>query len=181
MVNKSLAVLACVGAMVGASGCGGGLGEVGNEKMTVLDAAAAYEANRELIHSIRGFYPGPFDGFFRVPDRNPAKQTTENKAFIEKLRQQFPVEYIDFFPMGDTKRDEIDVVLTKYGANTNWSLVSLVYVGVPLPQPEEGSNMAVYDTCDQRATEWLADNSGPKRVEVFCQLSENWYAYQRFE
>ena len=181
MVNKSLSVLVALSAMFSASGCGGGLGEVGNEKLTVLDAAAAYEANQELIHSIRGFYPGPFEEFFRVPNRNPSKQTRENKAFIEKLRQQFPVEYIDFFPMGDTKRDEIDVVLTKYGANTNWSLVSLVYVGVPLPQPEEGSNMAVFDACDQRATAWLEENSGPKRVEVFCQLSEKWYAYQRFE
>ncbi len=181
MVNKSLAILAAASAMALSSGCGGGLGEVGNKQLTILDAAAAYEANSELIHSIRGFYPGPFDDFFRVPDRNPALQTRENKAFIEKLRQQFPVEYIDFFPMGDTKRDEIDVVMTKYGANTRWSLVSLVYVGVPLPQPEEGANMAVFDSCDQRSTEWLEENSGTKRAEVFCQLSEKWYAYQRYE
>jgi|GEM_PF-1558061 len=181
MVKKSLAILSSVGAMALSSGCGGGLGDFGGGEMTILDAAAIYESNQDIIMSIRGLYPGPFEGFFRVPNRDPTKQTRENKAFVKQLRQHFPLEYIDFFPMGDTKRDEIDVVLTKFGANTRWSLVSLVYTGIPLPQPEEGANMAVFDACDQRSIEWLDLNTGRKRAEVFCQLNENWYAYQRFE
>ena len=87
--------------------------------LTILDAAEIYKSNRASFAAIRATYPGPFGEFKRAPARIPAEQTKQELDFVERLRQNFPLEFIDMFPLGDTGRDEIDVVLQRYQEKTN--------------------------------------------------------------
>ena len=176
MLHKQAQLLAslCVAGLMGCSASGGG------ESANILDAAAIYEANSETFAFIRETYPGPFTGFGRVPARRPSDQTREDKIFFQEVRKAFAVEFIDFFPLGDTGRDEIDVVLKRYGLETNWTVISLVYSGIPLPQPEDGLKIAVFDKCDQRALDWFEMDHGDttKSISAFCRINEYWYAHQ---
>jgi hypothetical protein len=173
VIEKSFLRLAALTAALLTAGCGSG-----GEDPNILDAAAIYEANSAALASIRENYPGPFRDFARVPARNPANETREDKMFIKQLRKDFPVEFIDFLPMGETGKDEIDVVIKRYGADAIWTVVSLVYTEIPLPSPEEGSNVALFDKCDQRSLEWLEMDHDPGVVSAFCRINEYWYAYQ---
>ena len=149
-----------------------------NKGMTLLDAAALYEANPAAFGSVRASYPGPFTKFSRVPARDPAKATAEEKRFVKTLRQIFSFEYIDFFPYGDTGKDEIDVILARYGIDADWTVVSVVYSGIPLPIPEEGLGIGMFDVCDQRAIDWFEADHEPGPVSAFCKINESWYAHQ---
>jgi len=152
--------------------------DTGDTGMNILDAAAIYEANPEAFASIRENYPGPYRGFTRVPARDPAKQTRQDTIFIKKLRKHFPVEFIDFLPLADTGKDEIDVVIDRYGANTSWTVISLVYSELSLPPADDDPNVALFDKCDQRSLEWLEMNVASGRISVSCRINDYWYAYQ---
>lgn len=181
MASRTFTALFSITALALSAGCDG-IGEISSTKMTILDAAEVYVANQEAFASIRSAYPGPFHGFARAPARNPADQTREEDVFLKGLRQQFPVEYIDFFPLADTGKDEIDVVLTRYGANARWTLVSLVYSEVPLPQPpDEQTDLAVFGECEPQVLGWLEFQSKKGRAAAFCRINQYWYAYQRIE
>ncbi|GJL96036.1 MAG: hypothetical protein DHS20C05_24410 [Hyphococcus sp.] len=153
----------------------------GEKNLTILDAAALYEAQPEVFTSVRDRYPGPFSDFSRVPHRDPSKETRHEKEFLKELRQNIPVEFIDFFPMGETGRDEIDIIIKRYGLNnSDWTEVKIVYVGIPLPQPEEGTGLAVFNACDARALEWFEQEheAALTRISAFCRINDYWYAYQ---
>lgn len=146
--------------------------------LTVLDAASIYEDNQAAFASIRAAYPGPFTGFDRLPARDPADETQAGKIFIANLRDDFPLEYIDFFPLGDTGKDEIDVILARYGLSAEWTIVSLVYSEITLPEPDPEKKVGLFDACDQRSLDWLAETVDEDGAAVFCKLNEYWYAYQ---
>lgn len=157
-----------------AAGCDG----VSEERLTILDAADIYSNNRASFASIRAMYPGPFHEFARAPARIPEEQTDAENAFLENLRKSFPLEFIDMFPLADTGRDEIDVILQRYQENGRWIVISLVYSGIELPEPEAGANTLLFSRCDQQVQEAMnALRSAPS--SGFCRLTQHWYASQR--
>ncbi len=172
-MQKLVLALAALSNAVLIAGC-----DTGDKGLNILDAAAVYEANPEAFASIRENYPGPYRDFMRVPARDPAKQTRQDTIFFKKLRKHFPVEFIDFFPLAGSGRDEIDVVLERYGANTSWTVISLVYSELSLPPAEDDPNVALFDKCDQRALEWLEANDATGPISVSCRINDYWYAYQ---
>lgn len=155
------------------------IGCVQEEDMTILDAAALYETNQNTFDGIRDYYPGPYNGFSRVPARDPAKETRKGKQLIEKLRASFSVEFIDFFPMGDTGKDEMNIMLKRYGSSAKWTIISLVYAEVPLPPPTPGAGIALFDACDSRALGWFEQDHGEISASAFCRINDHWYAYQK--
>lgn len=173
MPRIALRTIAACAAGLTIAACAGG------DEIDIVDAAAIYNANQVSLDAIRDYYPGPYNDFMRVPARNPAKETRKGKELIARLRNSMPVEFIDFFPMGDTGKDEINVMLKRYGGNAKWTVVSLVYSEVPLPPPTPGAGIALYDACDVRAREWFAMDHGRMSVSAFCRINERWYAYQR--
>ncbi len=173
MIQKAILGFATLCCAFMAAGCGSG-----GDDPNILDAAAIYEANSKVFASIRISYPGPFREFTRIPARNPANETRKDNAFIKQLRKDFPVEFIDFLPLADTGKDEIDVVIKRYGIDARWTVVSLVYSEIPLPPPGKGSNAALFDTCDERALEWFEKDHDTGIISAFCKINEYWYAYQ---
>lgn len=173
MLFKILRIIAISLAVMAASSC------VGEEEIDILDAAAIYSANQTVIDGIRDYYPGPYNDFARVPARDPAKETRKGRELIARLRESFSVEFVDFFPMGDTGKDEINIILKRYGSNAKWTIVSLVYSEVPLPTPTPGAGIALFDACDIRAREWFHANQSGDSVSAFCRINERWYAYQK--
>ena len=159
-----------------AASCGGE-----TKPQTLLDAAGVYAANEVVFESIRGAYPGPYADFNRIPARDPAAETPEGKSFIKALRKNIPVDYVDFFPIGDTGGDELDVVLNRYNEGDKWMTVSVIYFSSPLTLSDEYPNMRLFEHCDGRALDWISGRhmSGP--YAVFCRLNESWYAYQRVD
>ncbi len=173
MIQKPFLMLTALCATLLTAGCGPSA-----EDPNILDAAAVYEANSATFAAIRDTYPGPFREFTRNPARNPANENRKDKLFLKQLREDFPVEFIDFLPLANTGKDEIDVVIKRYGMDARWTVVSLVYSEIPLPPPEKGSNAALFDTCDHRALEWFEKDHNAGAVSAFCQINEYWYAYQ---
>ncbi len=151
------------------------------QEITILDAADIYNANTDVFAQLRQSYPGPFRDFARVPDRDPAKETPEQRSLIKQLRKYFPVEFIDLYPMGDAEKDQIDVVLQRYGATSRWTIVSLIYVDIPLPAADAKSGTAVFNTCDNTVMGWLESQSRSGRAVAFCRITKHWYAHQRIE
>lgn len=151
------------------------------ETFGIVDAAELYESNRAVFSSIRAAYPGPYQEFTRIPSRNPADDDEIDREFLKILRKQFSVEFIDFFPIGDTGADEINVVLKRYQAGNHWNTVSLVYFGMAMTLADNHQNMRMFETCDQRASTWLEANKGDGMAAAFCRLSPSWYAYQKIE
>lgn len=148
----------------------------------IVDAAALFEANEGAILSVRAAYPGPYLDFRRIPARNPADATKVDKAFLDYLRQEFPVEFIDFFPIGDTGEDEINVVLWRYEAKNNqWNTVSLIYFSEAMTFAEGPESVRSFDACDDDVRTWLKSREGETGVAAVCQINEHWRAYQRIE
>ncbi len=176
MNKKPSQPLAALAAAFTIAGCTPGGGE---DSMTILDAAALFDANQETFLSIRENYPGPFNEFVRIPARNPAKETPEAKRFIKNLREKIPVEFIDFFPLGATGKDEIDVIIKRYSGNTGMTSIGLIYSELPLSSPDQGSNMMLYDRCDQRSLAWIDSGHDKGSVTAVCRINNYWYAYQR--
>lgn len=145
----------------------------------ILDAATIYNTQPAAFAEITLSHPGPIVEFTRIPARDPAKETSANKAILKRLRKSFPVEYIDFYPRSAAGRDEIDVVIKRYGINAEWTVVSIVYLSKPLSPPANDSNMALFDQCDERSLEWLETNKQNGAASVFCQINEEWYAFQK--
>lgn len=157
--------------------CGGG-----EKPRTVLDAAALYAAHSAVFDSIRGAYPGPYREFTRLPARDPAAETQDAKAFIKALRRTVPIDYVDFFPLGEGLGDELDVVLNRYADGDAYHTISLIYFSTPMTLSEDAPNMRMFETCDARALDWLENAThDPGPVAVFCRLNEDWSAYQRVD
>ncbi|MEO1135793.1 MAG: hypothetical protein AAFW68_04160 [Pseudomonadota bacterium] len=159
-------------AMVFSASCG-----KERNQFTILDAAAVYESDRAVFASIRTVYPGPYQDFTRIPNRNPEEETRFDRDFFRQLRDQIPVEFIDFFPIGSTGADEINVVLKRYQHGDTWNTVSLIYFGMELTLSDEHGDMRMFKDCDEKALAWVET---PPRA-AFCRLNSNWYAFQRVE
>lgn len=153
----------------------------GGNNPNILDAAATYKDNTGAFADILASYPGPYKDFTRIPARDPAKETPADNRFLKQLRKTFPVEFIDFFPRSGAGRDEVNVVIKRYGMNTRWTIVSLVYLSEPLAQPEAGSNMTLFDDCDTRSLDWIETHKTNGSISVFCRIDRNWYAFQQVE
>ena len=145
----------------------------------ILDAARIYNSQPDAFAEIILTHPGSITEFTRIPARDPAKETSANKLLLKRLRKAFPVEFIDFYPRSASGRDEINVVIKRYGLNSEWTVVSVIYLSAPLFPPEKDSNNALFDQCDDRSLEWLKNNAKNGPVSVFCQINENWYAFQK--
>ncbi|GJL90630.1 hypothetical protein [Hyphococcus sp.] len=156
-----------------------GCGESG-PKRTLLDAAGLYSENKATFQTIRAAYPGPFEDFARIPARDPADDDGLDREFLKILREQFPVERIDFFPIGTTG-DEIDVVIDRYQDGDHWVTVSLVYFSTPLTLSKRDPKVRLFKSCDQNAVDWLNGKSEAGALIAFCQLDASWYAYQKVE
>jgi hypothetical protein len=147
-------------------------------KHTLLDAAAIYAENKATFDTIRAAYPGPFEDFSRIPARDPADDDGLDRDFLKILRDQFPVERIDFFPIGNSggpnSGDEIDVVLERYQDGDKWVTVSLVYFSVPLTLSDKDPKVRLFKTCDQDAVDWLDGKSEPGALIAFCKLNPSW-------
>ncbi len=167
-------------ALLFAASCGRG-----PETRTLIDAAALYSENRAVFESIRAAYPGPFADFARVPARDPADENEMDRDFLNHVRGQIPVDFIDFYPIGDTAGDwggdEIDVVIRRYGTGDNWITLSLVYFSVPLTLSDENPSVRLFDACDETALGWLESRSRSEGRTAFCRINPNWYAHQRVE
>ena len=148
-------------------------------KTNILDAADIYNAHPEVFAEILRSRPEPVLEFTRIPARDPRLETTQNKKLIARLRKSFPIEHIDFYPRSKSGRDEVDVVINRYGQNTKWTVVSIVYLSKPLSPPSEGSNMELFDQCDRQSFEWLEQNKKNGPASVFCRINSEWYAYQK--
>jgi hypothetical protein len=172
-MHKPFFILATLFGALMTAGC-----DTGDKGRNILDAAAIYEANPETFASIRRKYPGPYRDFVRVPARDPGKATREGTLFIKQLRKNFPVEFVDFFPLAGTGNDEIDVVIERYGANTSWTVISLVYSELQLTPADDQPNMALFDKCDHRSLDWLEAHRGTGRISVSCRINDYWYAFQ---
>ncbi len=169
--------LAAIAAAFLMTACGGD-GAGGGSKPTLLDAAETYNQNPAIFAYIRDAYPGPFEDFTRIPARNPADETREDKDFIKEIRGNFDVEFIDFFPPGANNTNEINVITKRYDTDDGWITISLVYLDTPMSGPQEGSNIGLYETCDERSVEWFDKDHAEGPVAVFCRLDEKWYAFQ---
>ena len=167
--------LAISSLLLGAGACSGG------NNPNILDAAEIYKDNTGAFADILSSYPGPHKDFTRIPARDPAKETPADNQFLKQLRKTFPVEFIDFFPRSGAGTDEVNVVIKRYGINTRWTIVSLVYFSKPLAQPEAGSKMALFDECDARSLDWIETNKTNGSVSVFCHVDRNWYAFQQVD
>ena len=150
-------------------------------KRTLLDAASLYADNKATFETIRAAYPGPFEDFSRIPARDPADDDGLDRDFLKLLRDQFPVDHIDFFPIGDSGADEIDVVIDRYQDGDKWVTVSLVYFSTPLTLSRNNPKVRLFEACDQEALDWLGAKSEPGSLIAFCQLNANWYAHQKVE
>ncbi len=149
-------------------------------EMTLLDAASLFRAHGTDLGAIEQAYPGPYLGFFRVPARLDEDQKPGDETLMKTVRAHFPVEFIDFFPLGDTGKDEVNVILKRFSGEYGWTIISLVYSEIPLPEPEgeENKGMAMYDSCDSRAVQWISRKPTSGSYSVFCRLSDKWYAFQ---
>lgn len=166
--------VAAVSAGLLAAGCSGE-----TPKPTILDAAAVYADHEGLLHSVRAAYPGPYEDFVRIPARDPAKADPMDTDFLKFLREEIPVEFIDFFPIGDSGKDELDVVLWRYNAGNHWNTVSLVYFSMAMTFAEGEENMRAFDRCDEEALDWLQAQKQP--ASAFCHINDHWLAYQKVE
>ncbi len=151
----------------------------GQPGRTILDAANLYTENKATFQTIRAAYPGPFEDFSRIPARDPADEN--DRDFLKILREQFPVERIDFFPIGGAGGDEINVVLERYQDGDRWVTVSLVYFSVPLTLSDKDPKVRLFKSCDQDALDWLDGKSEPSALIAFCKLNRYWYAHQKVE
>ncbi len=176
MTLSPLRFLTGLCAALAAASCSGGA-----QPRSILDAAAIYAANEAVFASIRAAYPGPYDDFVRIPARDPADDEPMDRAFLSILREDIPVAFIDFFPIGNTGADEINVVLWREQAGDKWRTTSLIYFGMALTLSRDHDNMRAFDTCDQSSIDWLEANSEDGDAAVFCKVSPSWYAYQRVE
>ena len=145
----------------------------------ILDAASLYAENMEEFSNIISSYPLPIAEFTRIPSRDPAKESEINRQFLKKLRKKISIEHIDFFPRSNSGTDEINVVIGRFGANAEWTVISLIYVSRPLSPQNLKRNMALFDKCDQRSIDWIEAYSGSRPIYVFCQVDEKWYAHQK--
>lgn len=154
-------------------------------KHDILSAAALYQENAATFATIRAAYPGPFEDFTRIPARDPAEDNGLDRDFLSMLREHFPVDRIDFFPIEDSNGawggDEIDVVLQRYADGDHWMTVSLVYFSTPLTLSRDNPKVRLFDECSGEALDWLNGKSEPGALIAFCQLTPNWYAYQKVE
>lgn len=164
-------------AALSAAGCGGEKGA-----RTLLDAAETYAAHEAVFESIRGAYPGPYGGFTRIPARDPAAATAEDKAFLNALRKNFPVEHIDLFPIGGAGGgDEIDVVLNGYNAGDEWRTISVVYFSAPLVFDDTLPDVKFFKSCGAEALGWLEAGQRETPYSAFCRINGAWHAYQRVD
>ncbi|WP_428407249.1 hypothetical protein [Hyphococcus sp.] len=173
---RSISPVAAIAAALLAAACGRDA-----PGHTLLDAASLYDANEGLLQSVRAAYPGPYQDFTRIPARDPAKADPMDADFLEFLRADIPVEFIDFFPIGDTGKDEIDVVLWRYQSGDHWNTVSLVYFSEPMIFAQAAENMRAFDECGDAAFHWLEENKGAGDVSAFCRINDHWQAFQRIE
>lgn len=148
---------------------------------TLLDAAALFNENEGLFQSIRAAYPGPYEDFTRIPARNPADASKLDTDLLEVLRNDVPVEFIDFFPIGDTGKDEIDVVLWRYQSGDHWNTISLIYFSMPMTLADGLENMSAFDECGEDALRWLEENKQAGDISAFCRIDSHWQAFQRIE
>lgn len=148
---------------------------------TLLDAAAVYNAHEGLFRSIRAAYPGPYENFTRIPARDPARADPMDNDFLSFLRDDIPVEFIDFFPIGDTGKDEIDVVLWRYQSGDHWNTVSLVYFSEPMVFAKADNDVRAFDKCGDEALSWLETRKDNGDVSAFCRINDHWQAFQRVE
>ncbi len=147
----------------------------------LVDAAALYAANKGLFQSIRAAYPGPYYEFTRIPARDPADATKSDKAFLSSIRNDLPVEFIDFFPIGNSGQDEIDVVLWRYETKGQWNTVSLVYFSEPMTFAAERQSVYGFESCGDEVRNWLNNHDGDGAASVFCRIDDNWHAYQQVQ
>ncbi|MEZ5893566.1 MAG: hypothetical protein R3C58_10575 [Parvularculaceae bacterium] len=158
--------------------CNGGEAEDGHD---ILDAAEIFANHQGTLATIRAAYPGPYTDFERIPARNPADDDAMDRAFLKILREEMPVEFIDFFPIGDSGKDEIDVVLWRELDGDRWRTVSLIWFGMPMTLAEDrAGGMRAFETCGPEVKAWLAGHDG-EPVAAFCKLNDHWQAYQRVE
>ncbi len=150
-------------------------------KRTILDAAAVYADHEGLLQSIRAAYPGPYEDFTRIPARDPADANRMDADFLKFLREDIPVEFIDFFPIGDSGKDELDVVLWRYQSGRRWNTVSLVYFSMAMTFAEGEENMRAFDRCDEDVLDWLQRQSRSGAASAFCHINDHWLAYQKVE
>ena len=138
---------------------------------TLLDAASIYGAHESLFQSIRAAYPGPYEDFSRIPARDPEDTNRMDQDFLTFLREDLPIEFIDFFPIADTGKDEINVVLWRYQSGDHWNTVSLIYFSMPMTLAEGAENMRAFDECNTEALAWLEENKNTADVSAFCRIS----------
>lgn len=148
---------------------------------TLIDAAEIFNSRGGALSSIRAFYPGPYEGFTRIPARDPAEASRLDTDFINLLREDIPVEFVDFFPIGNTGKDEVNVILWRYQTGDTWNTVSLVWFGMPMTLADDQENIQSFESCDQKAVDWLESRRKEGRASVFCRLDDNWHAYQKME
>ena len=170
VMRKILAILS----LALASGCA-------PQTHSILDAAGVFRTNQAVFSSIRATYPGPYDGFMRIPARDPADEKPRDTSFLQLVREDIPVAFLDFFPIEDADADEIDVVLWRELTNDRLTTTSLIYFSRDMTLDDAHEHMRVFDVCNQEVADWIDETKAEGPTAAFCKVSTRWYAYQRVE
>lgn len=148
------------------------------EQLDVVDAARLYEENLEVFERIRARYPGPFDGWRRIPAFEESENRPEDIAFLEEIQRSLPVEILSLHPWGPGGSDVIEVVVGTYGIAVSGSVVSIKYYESFDRDSIVQRGVEVFDQCDERSINWLDMANKIGYADVYCRLTDNWYAYQ---
>ena len=148
---------------------------------SILDAAGVFRNNQAVFSSIRAAYPGPYRDFMRIPARDPPDETLRDTNFLQQVREDIPVTFLDFFPIEGADADEIDVVLWRELTNDRLTTTSLIYFSRDMTLDDAHDNMRVFDVCNQDVVDWIGETKTDGPTAAFCKVSARWYAYQRVE
>jgi hypothetical protein len=147
-------------------------------QIEILVAARTFEENQEAFERIRERFSGPLTEHRRIPAFDKADDRPEDMEFLAELQQSIPVESINLGPFGKGGPDSIRVVVGTSGISVSGSLVAVVFFENFERERIVQRGVEVFDTCDDRALEWLETAREIGFANVYCRLNDNWYAYQ---
>lgn len=146
-------------------------------RLDILDAAEIYSQNIEAFERVRRHYPGPYVQSVRIPEFDLEESRAEDLAFLEEIQKELPVETIKLYRQ-NSESDVIDMVLGTYGLSVSGRTVGVAFFEA-FSQVDANSNQyVVFESCNKNVLDWFKNNTNPGMDVAYCQLENNWFAYQ---